>query len=66
MEVDSQSQAKAIYDEDTTLELRKSHENVELQLLYKEFLGEPLGQMSHKLLHTHYTPRGKFFTRGAK
>ena len=28
--------------------------------LYAEFLGKPLGEKSHHLLHTHYTPRGKF------
>ncbi len=60
------ARAKAIYDEDIKQEIRKSHENKELQTLYKEFLGEPLGHMSHKLLHTHYTMRGKFFTRGAE
>lgn len=52
--------AKAIYEEDEALALRKSHENPEVQQLYKEFLGEPLGHKSHKLLHTHYTERGKY------
>jgi hypothetical protein len=28
--------------------------------LYEEFLGAPLGEKSHHLLHTHYTPRSKF------
>lgn len=55
------ARAKALYDEDHQLVVRKSHENEEVKMLYDEFLGEPLGHMSHKLLHTHYTPRGRFF-----
>ncbi len=44
----------AIYSEDESKTLRKSHENVAVQQLYKEFLGVPLGEKSHHLLHTHY------------
>lgn len=49
--------AEAIYREDSGMKLRKSHENPEVQQIYKEFLGEPLGHKSHELLHTHYTKR---------
>jgi NADH-quinone oxidoreductase subunit G/[NiFe] hydrogenase diaphorase moiety small subunit/NADP-reducing hydrogenase subunit HndD len=49
--------AEAIYTEDEKMVLRKSHENPEVIQLYKEFLGKPLGEMSHKLLHTKYTRR---------
>lgn len=31
--------------------------NEAIQQLYKEFLGAPLGEMSHHLLHTHYHER---------
>ncbi|MEJ5226482.1 NADH-dependent [FeFe] hydrogenase, group A6 [Thermodesulfovibrio sp.] len=48
-----------IYERDRKMPLRKSHENPEIQAIYKEFLKEPLGHLSHELLHTHYTPRGK-------
>ncbi|MBL7032535.1 MAG: iron hydrogenase small subunit [Candidatus Delongbacteria bacterium] len=51
--------AEALYKEDASLEVRKSHENAEIDQIYEEFLGEPLGERSHRLLHTHYTPRGK-------
>ncbi|WP_028893663.1 NADH-dependent [FeFe] hydrogenase, group A6 [Syntrophorhabdus aromaticivorans] len=51
--------AEAIYEADEALSLRKSHENPEITMIYKEFLGEPLGHKSHELLHTHYTPRGR-------
>jgi len=48
---------QAIYREDEGRKLRKSHENPAVQQLYKEFLGEPLGEKSHHLLHTHYERR---------
>ena len=51
---------RAIYAEDECLPLRKSHENPEVQLLYAEFLKEPLGHKSHHLLHTRYTKRNKY------
>ena len=44
----------AIYAEDEGKALRKSHENEAVQQLYKEFLGVPLGEVSHHLLHTKY------------
>jgi iron only hydrogenase large subunit-like protein len=47
----------AIYREDEGKKMRKSHENPEIKQLYDEFLKEPLGKKSHKLLHTKYTPR---------
>ena len=51
--------AEALYSEDAGLAIRKSHENAEIAQIYEEFLGEPLGEKSHHLLHTHYVPRGK-------
>ncbi|MCU4176033.1 NADH-dependent [FeFe] hydrogenase, group A6 [Carboxylicivirga sp. N1Y90] len=49
----------AIYQEDKGKVLRKSHENPFIQKLYKEFLGEPCGEKSHELLHTHYYDKKK-------
>jgi len=51
---------EAIYKEDESLKYRKSHENPEVQALYRDFLGEPNGKISHKLLHTYYTERNRF------
>ena len=48
---------EAIYTEDEKMKIRKSHENPEVIQLYKEFLGKPLGEVSHHLLHTKYTRR---------
>ena len=44
----------AIYKEDEGKQLRKSHENPEIKQIYADFLGKPLGEKSHHLLHTHY------------
>lgn len=50
---------EAIYREDEGKALRKSHENQDIKMLYRDFLGAPLGHKSHELLHTVYTPRSK-------
>lgn len=52
-----QKRIKAIYAEDEGKKLRKSHENPEIVQIYKEFLGKPLSEKSHKLLHTQYKSR---------
>jgi NADH-quinone oxidoreductase subunit G/NADP-reducing hydrogenase subunit HndD len=48
---------KALYSIDTTDSIRTSHSNKAVQRLYDEFLGKPLGEKSHHLLHTHYAKR---------
>jgi NADH-quinone oxidoreductase subunit G/NADP-reducing hydrogenase subunit HndD len=53
-----QKRAAAIYSEDEALTLRASHDNPIIKQLYAEYLGEPLGERSHHLLHTYYTKRG--------
>ena len=52
--------AEAIYSEDESKVIRKSHENPEITEVYKQFLGEPLSHKSHDLLHTHYKPRKRY------
>jgi iron-only hydrogenase group A len=52
--------AKAIYEEDAALPLRKSHENPAVARLYTDFLGKPNSHKAHELLHTKYTPRGRY------
>lgn len=49
--------AAALYQEDLRLGVRKSHQTEEIKAIYKEYLEEPNGHLSHKLLHTHYTAR---------
>lgn len=48
---------KQVYSLDERMVKRKSHENEAVQLLYKDFLGEPLSRVSHTHLHTRYFPR---------
>jgi len=54
-----QARTKAIYKEDELKVIRKSHENPYIVKLYDEFLGEPLSEKAHELLHTHYFDKRK-------
>jgi len=47
----------SLYNDDKGRVYRKSHQNPAIDKVYKDFLGEPLGHVSHQLLHTEYTPR---------
>ena len=49
--------AKALYTLDKGMKIRKSHENPEIQTLYKEYLGKPGSHLAHELLHTTYVKR---------
>ncbi|WRK54032.1 iron hydrogenase small subunit [Coprobacillaceae bacterium CR2/5/TPMF4] len=55
-----QARAKALYDEDMSLPVRKSHKNSQIQQLYANFLGEPNSEKAHHLLHTHYSGKPRF------
>ena len=48
------ARAAALYEEDRKKPLRKSHENPYVKTLYEEYLGKPLSEKAHHLLHTHY------------
>ncbi|MCQ2184676.1 MAG: [FeFe] hydrogenase, group A [Bacteroidales bacterium] len=48
------ARSKALYGEDAAKPVRKSHENPYIQKLYEEYLGKPLSEKAHALLHTHY------------
>jgi len=50
---------EAIYREDAQKPLRKSHENPYIKQLYNEFLGKPMSEKAHQLLHTHYFDKSK-------
>lgn len=53
------ARAQAIYREDAGKPIRKSHENPFIVKLYEEYLGHPLSEKSHHLLHTHYFDKSK-------
>ncbi len=52
--------AKALYDEDANLPLRKSHDSPIVKQVYEEFLGKPGSEKAHHILHTSYVARKKF------
>ena len=43
-----------IYTDDEKCTIRMSHLNPQVQKVYADFLGKPLSQKAHKLLHNHY------------
>ena len=49
--------AKAIYEEDKSLPIRKSHENPMIKTIYDEFFDEPGSVKAHHILHTQYVDR---------
>ena len=52
--------AKGLYKEDEHAQIRCSHQNPAIKKLYADFLGAPLSEKAHHLLHTHYTKRNKY------
>jgi NADP-reducing hydrogenase subunit HndD len=54
-----QKRFEAIYKEDAGKGIRKSHENPYIVKLYEEFLGKPMSEKAHHLLHTHYVDKSK-------
>lgn len=46
-----------VYSQEKDLPYRKSHESPAIKMIYDEFLGEPLSEKSHQLLHTKYVNR---------
>ena len=48
------ARSQALYQEDADKPLRKSHENPDIIKLYEEYLGKPMSEKAHHLLHTHY------------
>ncbi|HZK83221.1 MAG TPA: NADH-dependent [FeFe] hydrogenase, group A6 [Desulfosporosinus sp.] len=53
------ARANAIYQEDRSKPLRKSHENPAVLAMYKDYMGEPYGEKAHQFLHTNFTKRDK-------
>ncbi|MBL7006651.1 MAG: iron hydrogenase small subunit, partial [Spirochaetia bacterium] len=46
-----------LYKDDAMNVIRCSHDNPEIKHIYKDYLGTPLSEKSHHLLHTTYQPR---------
>ncbi len=56
----ARARMQALYKIDQSEKLRLSHKNPYVTRLYEQFLGKPLGEKSHHLLHTHYSARDVF------
>lgn len=54
-----QARTRGVNRDDREHAIRKSHENPEVEQLYKDFLEKPLGHLSHHLLHTTYVDRSQ-------
>ncbi len=53
--------AKALYDQDEAMTLRKSHQSPAVQQLYADYLTDGFGgEKAHHILHTQYVARKKF------
>ena len=50
--------AAVLYRADDATDLRKSQDNAEVTVLYKEFFGKPNSHKAHEVLHTSYIKRG--------
>ena len=55
-----EKRANALYREDESKVLRKSHENPMIKKIYDEFFESPNSHKAHEILHTHYKERPKY------
>lgn len=51
----AEERGRTLYGIDSTAPIRFSHENPTVQMTYEEYLGAPLSEKAHKLLHTDIT-----------
>ncbi len=58
-----QKRADILYTIDEKKAIRQSHNNPDIIKLYKDFLGEPCGELSEELLHTSYVSDRKVFDK---
>ena len=49
----------SLYKRDSSMTVRKSHENESIKKLYEEFYGQPLSELAEKMLHTMYKDRSE-------
>ena len=54
--------ARALYKQDQSMELRKSHESPVVKELYETYLGEPGSHKAHELLHCTYVAQKRYRT----
>ena len=49
-----EERASVLYTQDKNMQLRFSHENPSITAIYRDYLGKPLSEKSHHLLHTNH------------
>ncbi len=54
---DSERRRVTLFEIDAKRKIRQSHNNPQIRQLYADYLGEPMSDRAHHLLHTHYTDR---------
>ncbi|SIO25619.1 ferredoxin hydrogenase gamma subunit [Rhodovulum sp. ES.010] len=62
----AQKRRETIYAVDRNARVRQSHNNPQVQALYREFLGAPNSELAHRLLHTSYEDRRRELTHTVK
>ena len=59
----AEKRRETLFGIDRKAKARQSHNNPQVQALYRDFLGHPNSEKAHKLLHTRYTDRRLETTR---
>lgn len=58
-EIIQEKRIESLYNRDSGMKIRASHENEQIKKLYEEFYGEPLSELAEKMLHTMYHDRSE-------
>ena len=62
----AEARRRTMHGIDAAAKVRQSHNNPQVQALYRDFLGEPNSPLAHELLHTHYEDRKRELTQTVK
>jgi formate dehydrogenase major subunit len=57
LSTDREERLEVLYRMDAAAQIKKSQDNPAVQAIYSEWLGEPMGEVSHHALHTTYGRR---------
>ena len=58
-EIIQEKRIESLYNRDSGMKIRASHENKQIKKLYQEFYGEPLSELAEQMLHTMYHDRSE-------
>ena len=64
LETYREKRASVLYKEDERQVVRQSHNNKDIQKLYKDFLGKPGSELAEELLHTSYSADRERYPEG--